>query len=397
MKNKTAPILLAFMCMGFADAVGPLVSLAEDYFKLSHFMAQLIPSAGFIMFGILSIPTGVLQDRTSKKFILLLGLIVALAGMVLPLFGLREDQYLILLAAIFLLGAGASILQVAGNPIMRDVSPPEKYSRNLTIGQTVKVIGSMSASLIPFIAHQWWEKDFRVLFPIYSLALLITAIWIFPTRIEERKEAGAKPATMASCLALLGNGYILMMVLGIFLYVGTEVSFSSHIAVYLKGRFDINVEKWGILANTFFFICLFIGRFLGSVVLNWISDKKFLLLTVLVAIVGFLGLLFLQSQNLAIVFVMLAGIGCANIFPLIFSITVNNMPERSNEISGLMVTAIVGGAFIPPLVGLVCDTAIKMNFSVATAVSMGFLVPLICTVYILVLSLVSLKQGTTRS
>src|SRR3974377_383598 len=78
MKNKTFPILLAFLCMGFGDASGPLVGLAKSYFGPDNFMAQLLPSVGFIMFGLLSIPIGVLQDRTSKKFILLLGLIVGL-------------------------------------------------------------------------------------------------------------------------------------------------------------------------------------------------------------------------------------------------------------------------------------------------------------------------------
>jgi fucose permease len=299
-----------------------------------------------------------------------------------------------LLAAIFLLGAGASILQVAGNPIMRDVSPPEKYSRNLTIGQTVKVIGSMSGSLIPFAAAKWCGIDFWILFPIYSIAMLFTIVMIAMTRIEEHKDASAKPATMASCLSLLGNGYILMMVLGIFLYVGTEVSFSSHISIYLSGKFGIDLKTWGILGNTFFFICLFMGRFLGSVVLNWIAAKKFLILTVLIAIAGFLGLLFVDDRDLAIVCIMLAGIGCANIFPLIFSITVNNMPQRTNEISGLMVTAIVGGAFVPPLVGIVVDAALKMKYSDAAAVTMGFAVPLACTLYLLFVSLVSLKQRT---
>jgi fucose permease len=390
MKNKTFPILLAFLCMGFGDVVGPLTGLAKEHFQLTNFMAQLIPFVGFIMFGILSVPTGVLQDRTGKKFILLLGLIVALVGLVIPIFGL--SQYVLLLAAIFLLGAGASILQVAGNPIMRDVSPPDKYSRNLTIGQTVKVIGSMSGSLIPFAAAKWWGMDFSILFPIYSIFMLFTVIMISLTRIEEHKDANAKPATLVSCLSLLGNHYILIMVIGIFLYVGTEVSFSSHISIYLSGKFGIVITKWGILGNTFFFVCLFIGRFFGSVLLNWISAQKFLVLTVLVAIAGLIGLLLVNDRNLAIVCIMLAGIGCANIFPLIFSITVNSMPERTNEISGLMVTAIVGGAFVPPLVGIVADTALSMKLSEAASVTMGFAVPLACCLYLLYTALVSLKK-----
>ena len=98
-----------------------------------------------------------------------------------------------------------------------------------------------------------------------------------------------------------------------------------------------------------------------------------------------LGLLLVNNLSLAIVSIALAGIGCANIFPLIFSITINKMPERTNEISGLMVTAIVGGAFLPLLMGFVTDK---------TSVTMGFAVPLACTLYLLFVSLVSLKQRT---
>jgi fucose permease len=392
MKYKTFPILLAFLCMGFGDASGPLVGLAKDYFGLTNFMAQLLPSVGFIMFGVLSVPMGVLQDRAGKKFILLLGLVVALIGLSIPLFGLEKDQYLHLLAAILLLGAGASILQVAGNPIMRDVSPPEKYSRNLTIGQFIKAIGSLSASVIPVAAayYHWGSENFRILFPIYSIAVLITVIAVFSIRVEEHKDANAKPATLLSCLSLLGNGYILMMVLGIFIYVGTEVSFSSHIPVYLNGKFGLDPKKLAVLGNSFFFIWIVAGRFLGSVVLNWISAQKFLILTVLTTIVGTLGLIFTgeNQQHIAIACIVLVGIGCANIFPLVFSITVNNMPERTNEISGLMVTAIVGGAFIPPLTGYVTD---------ATSVSMGFLVPLACGFYMLFISFISPKKQTAIS
>ena len=77
MKNKTLPIFFVFLCMGFGDVVGPLVSLVKESFALSNFLAQLLSFSGFIMFGILSIPMGVFQDKKGKKFILLLGLIIA--------------------------------------------------------------------------------------------------------------------------------------------------------------------------------------------------------------------------------------------------------------------------------------------------------------------------------
>jgi len=370
-KNKSFPIFLAFLCMGFGDAVGPFVGLAKEQFNLSNFEAQFIAFMGFVMFGLLSVPMGIYQDRKGKKVVLMLGLGLALAGLVIPLFGL--SSYGLFLLTILMLGAGAAILQVAGNPIMRDVSAPGKYSRNLTIGQFIKAIGSLTGSLIPFAAAKWFGLDWKILFPIYSAALLLTLVVIGLTRIEEKKDAGATPASFGSSLSLMRNPFIAMMVFGIFVYVGAEVSISSGTPILLSTKFGIDLQTWGLLGNAFFFISILTGRFLGSVILNYLQPKRFLLITAFLS--GF-GLLLMLSpvQTLVILGIFFTGLGFGNIFPLIFSITVDSMPERSNEISGLMVTAIVGGAIIPPIMGFVADM---------TSVTIGLLVPLAAMLYIL--------------
>ena len=85
MKLKTVPIFLAFLAMGFGDAVGPFVGLAREHFQLTNFMATLIQFVGFIMFFFLSIPMGIYQDKKGKKHVLLLGLFVALLGLIIPI------------------------------------------------------------------------------------------------------------------------------------------------------------------------------------------------------------------------------------------------------------------------------------------------------------------------
>ncbi|QKG80800.1 MFS transporter [Tenuifilum thalassicum] len=377
MNRKTFAILLAFLCMGFGDAVGPFVGLAKEQFALSNFEAQLIAFMGFIMFGLLSVPMGLVQDRTGKKFVLMLGLAIALLGLILPLFGL--SSYALFLLTILLLGAGAAILQVAGNPIMRDVSEPGKYSRNLSFGQFIKAIGSLSGSLIPFAAAKWMGMDWKVLFPVYVASLLITLIIIGFTKIEEQKTDS--PATFRSCFSLLSNRFILLMVLGIFVYVGIEICLSSGVPILLSSHYGIDLKTWGLLGNAFFFIAILSGRFLGSVILTWMKPRTFFRLTVALSILGLL-LVFVDNRVITLVGVFLTGLGFANIFPLIFSITVDSMPERANEISGLMVTAIAGGAFIPPLMGLLAD---------ATSVRFGFIVPLIGIGFIALLTLVKPK------
>ena len=87
-KAAIVPVFLAFLAMGFGDAVGPFVSLAREKFQLSNFMAQMIPFVGFAMFGVLSIPMGVYQDQKGKKYIIMLGLCVMLAGILIIAFSL---------------------------------------------------------------------------------------------------------------------------------------------------------------------------------------------------------------------------------------------------------------------------------------------------------------------
>jgi fucose permease len=378
------PVFLAFLAMGFGDAVGPFVSLAKEQFHLSTSVATLIPLVGFSMFGLLSVPVGVWQDKRGKKFVLMTGLGVALVGLLNASFGIAS--FARFLMTVLLLGGGAAILQVAGNPIMRDVSEEGKFARNLTLGQFVKAIGSLSGPLIPVIAARYFGADWKVIFPIYAVALLITLVAIASLPVQE-KQPEHKTATFGSCLSLLGNGYVFAMVTAIFLYVGAEVSVSSGIPLFLKERYAIDINRVGLLGTGLFFMALTIGRFCGGLVLNWMAPRKFLLVTCAAAILGLLGL-FIPVAAVAAVSFFVAGLGFANVFPLIFSIAVDSMPSRANELSGLMVTAIVGGAIVPPIMGFVADHS---------SMQVGFLVPLAAIVYITATALANQKNRAAEA
>ena len=373
---KSTPIFLAFLVMGFGDVSGPLTSQLQNDFSLNNFQAGLVTFMAFIMFGILSIPMGLYQDRKGRKHVLTLGLLAALFGMILPMIG-RYESFVLILGGLLFMGTGATLLQVAGNPIMRDVSPEGKYSRNLSFGQFVKAIGSLSGSLLPLLAARYWGMDWKILFPIYGAVLLLVVIIMMLTKIEEQAPK-EKPASLSSCLGLLKNPFVLLMVIGIFLYVGSEVSMSAKLPNYLEARFDFDIKEKGLFGTLFFFISLMTGRFLGGVILNWLSPKRFLIITSILSILGIAGLFLGGSELTAFIFIFIIGLGFANIFPLIFSIAVDSLPERSNEISGLMVTAIIGGAFLPILFGGVADLFGLMA---------GFAVPGLSMVYILVIAL----------
>lgn len=371
-KYSALPVFLAFLAMGFGDAVGPFVSLAKEQFRLSNFAAQLIPFMGFIMFGLLSVPMGVIQSKHGKKTVLILGLFLMLAGILIPaVAGL--STFHVFLVTILLLGAGATTLQVAGNPIMRDVSVEGKYSRNLSLGQFVKAVGSLSGPLIPVIAARRFGASWNVIFPIYSVAVLVTIIALLPLKTGEQAPNKQNSISFGSSLALLKNGYVAMMVLAIFLYVGAEVSVSSGIPLYLKDRFALDINRTGLLGTGLFFLALTVGRFSGGIILNWLKPRTFLVITTALSVAGLLGV-FVPSRSVAVASFFLIGLGFANIFPLVFSITVDARPQDANALSGLMVTAIVGGAVLPPVMGLVADSFKSMQAA--------FLVPLAAVAYI---------------
>jgi len=381
-KFSTVPIFLAFLCMGFGDASGQLVSVVEKTFSVSPFMASLVSFSGMIMFGVLSIPLGIIQSRAGKKKILLTGLVFFLMGALLPVVGF---SFPVILLAVLLMGAGAAILQVSGQPIMRDVSPDGKFSRNLSFAQSVKAIGTLSTSLIVFLIgtklmqYSWFtvpavdgtldNAGFRILFPIFALILFVTLIFLFPLKIKAKTDEKVTPATASSCFNALKTPFIACMVIGIFLYCGAEASLFNRIPGLL-GQAGYNNN---IAGNIVLILALVVGRFGGGIILNRMKPVIFLIITSIFAVIGNLMFFMPVSPVVLWIAIGLIGLAIANIFPLIFSITVDKFPDKANEISGLMVTAIVGAAIVPLLTGYIANTSLIYSFCV----------PLACIFYVL--------------
>ncbi len=381
--KKTFPIFLAFLCMGFGDAVSTFVGKAKDTFQLSNFEAQLVSLAGLIMFGVLSVPMGIVQDKISKKKTLLIGLALALIS-VITVLCVGVSNYAIFLTAILLLGAGAAVLQVAGNPIMRDVSDEGKYSINLSFGQFIKAIGSNTAPIV-FLVLAWYAGsssettqdnsfEWNLLFSIFAICIVITMISVSLLNIKENKSEGT--VSILSCLKLLSNRYVLSMVLGIFVYVGAEICVASGMPIYFTNKFGIS-SNMATQYVTYFFLAIMVSRLVCAFVLRYIKPKTFLTVSATLAIFGF-AMLLPEDKLLTTIALFVIAVGYANIFPLIFSMAIDKMPEKSNEFSGLMISAIFGGAIIPPIMGFVVDHWGNL---------VGFAVPLCCVVYILMLSL----------
>ena len=374
-------VFFVFLAMGFGDAAGQLVSVVEKAFNVTPFTASLVSLSGMIMFGVLSVPTGVWQSKIGKKKMLTIGLILFLAGALLPILAFN---FPIILLAVLLMGAGATILQVSGNPLIRDVSDEGKYSSMLSFAQSLKAIGTLSTSLIlvligtSLMKYGWFsftpeggetiDMGFRILFPIFAVVLLITLVMVLMFVPDNISKSDEKPTTLGNCIRALGNPFILMMFLAIFFYCGAEASMFNRIPSILSENTNVTPA----MGNIVLIISLFVGRFLGGVILQKMSAKKFLGITVAVSILGNLLLFLPYNAFTTWLSFILIGIGVANIFPLVFSICVDHKPEMSNEISGLMTTAIVGAAIVPLLTGAMAGVGIRY----------AFIVPLCCLCYL---------------
>lgn len=356
--SKLFPAFFAFIVMGFVDIIGVATGYIKLDFELTNFIAQFLPMMVLLWFFILSVPAGILQDKYGKRNMLMVGMVIQAIGLGLPFI---NYSFPMMFASFILLGIGNTIIQVSANPLLQDVSPADKLASFLSTSQFVKAIISFSGPLIATAMASVFG-NWKLVLAIYGITSLLGALWLLLTPIQESKP-DRKPASFSSCFGLLKNRFVALMALSIFLIVGAEVSTNTNISDVLISKFDITMEK-AALAISAFFAGETISRLIGAIILNWIKPRAFLLLTALTALVGVAGVFVAPAFTLALAAVFIIGFGAGNMFPIIFSLALEKMPDRANEISGLLIMAVSGGAVIPLIMGGV-STAVSPLASVA--------------------------------
>jgi len=374
---KLLPVLMAFIVMSFVDLVGIGVDNVKSDMGLSNTLAQLIPSAAFLWFLLLSVPVGIMQARIGKRKMLNAGIMVTAFGLLFPFF---MYSFSMVLFGFALLGIGNTIVQVSANPLLVDVVPSNRTSSFLSFSQFVKAIGSMiGAPLAGYFALKF--GDWKLLFLVFGIVSILSAIWLGFTKVDERRQEDIK-VTFGSAFSLLGNPFILLMVLAIFVVVGVDVGFNSNSGQFLIKHFGIDpsLAKSG---RSVYFFGRMLGTFAGALLLTKLSSRSFLMVTSFLGILTLIAILVIHSAASAWVLVFLIGMFVANIWPLVFSIAVEKYPNRSNEISGLMMSAICGGAVIPLIMGWVSDLS---------SVVAGIYVLIACMLYLFGVGVYSLKK-----
>ena len=378
---KTLPVFMAFYVMGFGDIVGLASDYAQRDFGLSSTLAQMLTLMAFVWFFLLSVPVGIFQDKHSKRLTVIISFLFFMASFIAPFL---SKNFYGMLASFTLLGIGNAIVQVSANPLMQDVSPPDKLSRNLTLSQFVKAIAGMLGPVIAAFCASKFD-NWMLIYWVYLFICILSLLWLQLTPIQETGNTGR--ASFSSTLKLLSDRKVALLVMGTFVMVGFDVGMNTNIARYLKASFGVSQEE-AIVGISIYFAALMAGRFLGALILNKFSGNKMLLYCAILSVASFVLLYLMPDFKTGRIAIFCIGLFTATIFPLIFSAGLQYMPDRANELSGLMIMSVCGGGVIPPIVGVLTDLSNLMTALVLLGV---------CLVYVVFLALYIIKTEKSSS
>ena len=347
--SKLLPIMFSFFAMGFVDMVGTATNYVKADFALSDTMANFLPSMVFLWFFFLSVPTGLLMNRIGKRKTVLLSLVVTALALVLPL---CAYSYPVLLISFCLLGIGNTLMQVSLNPLITCIVSGEKLASTLTFGQFIKAIASFIAPLIA----SWASVKFGnwlLLYPVFLVFAIVATVYLGVTKIEEEIPKD-KSSGFIQCLKLLGDGSVLLLFLAIVAHVGIDVGVNTCAPKIIMERLALPLEKAGI-ATSIYFLFRTLGCFSGSFILAKVPLKKFFAISVACMVLSMIGLFVCRSLIGLYVAIALVGFGNSNIFSMVFSKALLYLPEKNNEMSGLMIMGLIGGTIFPLLMGVLSD------------------------------------------
>lgn len=369
------PVMAGFFIMGFVDIVGVATSYVKaDFSGMTDSMAGMLSLSCFFWFLVLSVPTGLLMGRIGRKTTVLASFVITLIAMILPVVWY---DFAGIMTAFALLGIGNTILQVSLNPLVTDVIAQDKVTGTLTLGQFVKAVSSFLGPVLAAVcagsAFGW-----KAIFPVYAIVTLAAALWLYFTPVGSAAKAAGTAPSIGKTLALFKDRYVLMFFIGILVLVGMDVGMGVTIPKLLQERCGLSLEKAG-MGNSAYFFARTVCAFVGGLLLMKVPERRFYPASVAVALCGLAVLLFSGSLAWIIVGIVMFGAGFANLFSIIFSLSLKRVPDKADEVSSLLIMGVSGGAVIPPVLGFFTDAFGTQNAAVLVIMAAG--------IYLLLLSL----------
>ena len=354
-KTLLLPILAGFFVMGFGDIIGTvMIQVKNECASHAETVSWLMPIFAYVWFLLISIPTGILCGRLGRKNAVLISLAITIVAMVVPM-GASAERWWLYIVAFALIGIGNTVIQAALPALMANVVDKSQITSRISLGQFVK---ALCAALTPVFVYLTATVlgNWKLLFPLYGGLTVLAAIWLFVAKIPDERQAKAMAektpgTTFSSCFAMLKHPYVLAMTMGILFSVGADVGFSVAIPEYLRNVYKVDVNKAG-MGPTVYFVAKTIAAFLGAIVFSRISAAKCFPWCMGVGLLATAAILCVGTPQLFLVCVFIVALMTANSFGMCMGLAIDRVPEKTNEITSLMVMAIVGGGLVSALLGV---------------------------------------------
>jgi MFS transporter, FHS family, L-fucose permease len=400
-------VTLLFFMWGFLTSLNDiLVPHLKAIFDLKYVQVMLIQFSFFSAYFLFGLPSGKLIEYAGYKRTIVLGLLTMCGGALLFIPAASAPSFPLFLAALIVLGAGITALQVSANPYVTLLGPPRTASSRLNLTQAFNSLGT---TIAPFLGsllilsnvpksleemHRLAPAELQayrlqeaasVKLPYLGLAAAILILGVLiaksslPNLAVEWRYAGAEASLWKQRSLVLG-------VIAIFVYVGAEVSIGSFLVNYLNQP-DIGdlTEKFAARYVSLYWGGAMVGRFVGSALLRRVSTGK--LLGAFAAVASTLVFTSaLTSGHVAMWCILLVGLFNSIMFPSIFALAIDGLGPLTGKGSGLLVSSIVGGAVIPVLQGALADHL---------GIHRAFILPALCYLYVIYFALRGPRRSTS--
>jgi fucose permease len=366
-------IMLTFFVISFlTNIIGALIPDIKSGFHLSLTEVAILPFAFFIAYGVMSIPSGIMNEKYKEKKIMVAAFMVSFVGSLLLVLFPNYSSYII---SLFLIGCGMAMLQVVINPLLRTSGGEENYAFNSVLAQLIfgaasfisplvysylvtnlankgeidpvqRIFASVVPQNLPWISLYW------VFAAVSLIMFVVILISRFPKVILSKDE---KAGALKVHLDLLKKPIVILFFIAMFCYVGTEQGTANWISQFLYEYHRYDPQTTGANAVAYFWGLMTAGGVLGLFLLKIMDSSKVLIWFTVLAILTLSIGLFTNNDRVALYAFPIVGFFASVMYPIIFSLALNSLEEHHGAFSGILLTGIIGGAVIPLIIGAIGD------------------------------------------
>ncbi|MDO4642059.1 MAG: sugar MFS transporter [Neisseria sp.] len=395
-RNNTpalAVLTSLFFMMGAITSLNDiLIPHLKNAFSLNYTQAMLVNMVFFGAYALMSIPMGKVVEKLGYKNGVIGGFMVAALGCILFYPAASSVSYPIFLCALFILASGITLLQVAGNPYVTLLSKPGKESATLTLVQAFNSVGTTVAPplggmliLAEASKHMSPAQEAQsVQLPYLGLAgvLILLAVMVKLIKLPDAK-AIAEAETEHNHdgkTSVWQYKHMILGAVGIFCYVGGEVAIGSLLISVMEAVAGVG-HLHGSKLIAFYWGGAMVGRFVGSIAMSKVEPSKYLMFKAIAAI-GLIATAIVFGGKVAMYTLLAVGFFNSIMFPTIFSLATRGLGKFTGAASGIICTAIVGGAIVPFTQGAIIDN-LSGSMGATQALMVSFVLPILCYLYIL--------------